>query len=66
MLDRVHRAALAELATMSEADLEAPSLIQLAIAKTRRDAMEFCPEHEMLHAGQIGLLRRLFGHKPLR
>jgi hypothetical protein len=30
------------------------------------DALLFSSKHEMLHAGQIGLLRRLFGKQPLR
>jgi hypothetical protein len=33
---------------------------------TKLGALMFCPFHEMLHAGQIGLLRRLFGNAPLR
>ncbi len=29
-------------------------------------AVLFCPLHEMLHAGQIGLLRRSLGLSPIR
>ncbi len=65
-LDRVHAAALAELGAVTEAELEGPPLISLSMAKTKRGALQFCPEHEMLHAGQIGLLRRLLGHSYLR
>jgi uncharacterized damage-inducible protein DinB len=29
-------------------------------------ALNFSADHEYLHAGQIGLLRRLLGKEPLR
>jgi hypothetical protein len=28
--------------------------------------MLFCPQHEMIHAGQIGVLRRALGRAPIR
>lgn len=65
-LDRVHQAVLAELSAATLAELEGPPLVPLSMAKTKMDAIQFCPEHEMLHAGQIGLLRRMLGHEPLR
>jgi uncharacterized damage-inducible protein DinB len=34
-------------------------------AKTKLTALFWCSHHEMLHAGQIGLLRRQLGHPPL-
>jgi hypothetical protein len=33
---------------------------------TKLEAIEFCSQHELLHAGQIALLRRLLGRPPLR
>lgn len=33
---------------------------------TKLEAIEFSPYHEMVHAGQIGLLRRLMGKAPVR
>jgi hypothetical protein len=33
---------------------------------TKLGALLFCPLHEMIHAGQIGLLRRLMGKPPIR
>ncbi|MEX0820459.1 MAG: DinB family protein [Pirellulaceae bacterium] len=33
---------------------------------TKLGALLFCSHHEMLHAGQIGLLRRLLGKSPVR
>ena len=34
--------------------------------ETKLGALFFCSVHEMMHAGQIGLLRRLLGKSPLR
>jgi hypothetical protein len=34
-------------------------------AKTKLLALLWCANHEMLHAGQIGLLRRLLGCPPM-
>jgi hypothetical protein len=33
---------------------------------TRYGALLFAGDHEMIHAGQIGMLRRLMGKEPLR
>jgi hypothetical protein len=33
---------------------------------TKFGSLLFCSHHEMLHAGQIGLLRRLTGKLPIR
>jgi len=33
---------------------------------TKLGCLLFCAHHEMLHAGQIGLLRRLLGKAPIR
>ncbi|TWT57406.1 DinB superfamily protein [Thalassoglobus neptunius] len=33
---------------------------------TKGEALRFAPKHEMLHVGQIAMLRRLFGHESLR
>jgi len=64
VMDRVHAAALAELATYTDADLNAPGTKPHALCRTRRDYLFWCPAHEMLHAGRIGLLRRQLGHPP--
>jgi hypothetical protein len=34
--------------------------------KTKLGAIEWCAQHEFVHAGQIALLRRLMGKAPLR
>jgi hypothetical protein len=66
VLDRVHQQALRELPRLSEAELNSPPLPPAhPLFDTKLGALLWCAQHEMLHAGQIGLLRRLHGHSPL-
>ena len=65
VFDRVHRRALAELSGLSDADLDGPLPSPHPQARNRREMLLWCVRHEMLHAGQIGLLRRLLGNAPL-
>jgi hypothetical protein len=65
VFDRVHRQALAELAGLSDADLDVPPTTPHRLARDRREVLLWCGQHEMLHAGQIGLLRRLLGQPPV-
>ncbi len=64
VFDRVHRRVLAELKDFPEAELSAPPEPAHPLAKTKLESLFWCAHHEMLHAGQIGLLRRLLGHAP--
>jgi hypothetical protein len=66
VLARVHQQALAELAGVADADLETPVDEPYAVFNTKLGALFFCSAHEMIHAGQIGLLRRLLGKTPIR
>jgi uncharacterized damage-inducible protein DinB len=63
--DRIHAQVLAELADFPEADLDSPVLTPHRFVRTRIGALRWCAAHEMVHAGQIALLRRLFGQKPI-
>ena len=65
-LERVHRQALSELATCTAQQLAEPIEEPYAVTPTKLGALFFCSHHEMLHAGQIGLLRRLLGKAPIR
>jgi hypothetical protein len=65
VLDSVHKKVLKELPGMSDAELDQPVLQPHPFAKTKLLALLWCAHHEMLHAGQIGLLRRLLGYKPM-
>lgn len=65
-LGRVHEASLAELAKYSDADLAEKLPEPHAVFDTKLGSVFFCAAHEMLHAGQIGLLRRMMGKAPIR
>jgi hypothetical protein len=64
VFDRVHERLLTDVPRYSEAELSAPPTRTHRLAKTKLESLFWCSSHEMLHAGQIGLLRRLFGHSP--
>ena len=65
-LDQVHQQTLTEIAGFSEASLNEKTELPYAAYDTKLGALLFCSHHEMLHAGQIGLLRRLLGKQPIR
>jgi len=65
-LDRVHRRAMLELPSYQPTDLLAPIDEPYAAFHNKLGGLLFCAHHEMIHAGQIGLLRRLLGHAPVR
>jgi hypothetical protein len=65
VLDRVHEQALRELKGLDESELDQPLLKPHSLAKTKLWALLWCAQHEAVHAGQIGLLRRQLGHAPL-
>ena len=64
VFDRVHEHVLRELRAMAHVDLHEPIPKPHPFIKTKLAALLWCAHHEMLHAGQIGLLRRLLGHAP--
>ena len=63
---RVHAQAAEELPRFDDAQLDEPIDMPYAVYPTRLGSVLFCAHHEMLHAGQIGLLRRLLGKAPVR
>jgi hypothetical protein len=65
ILDRVHQQTLREGPTLPEADLDQPARKAHPYFSTKLGALLWCAQHEMVHAGQIGLVRRLLGHAPL-
>jgi hypothetical protein len=65
-LDRVHEHAMAELADYPDAEIDAATAPPAhPMFATKFGALIWCGQHEMLHVGQIGLLRRLAGAAPL-
>jgi hypothetical protein len=64
--DRVHAQVLVEAPTFTPESLAVEIDMPYAATNTRLGALLFCSHHEMLHAGQIGLLRRLLGKDAVR
>lgn len=69
MLDRmesVHREGIEVLRGVADEELDQPPAEPHQRFSTKLGAVWFCGQHTMMHAGQIGLLRRLLGKPPLR
>lgn len=66
VFQRVHDQVLKELPDFTDQQLDEPIDPPYAVCATRMGALYFCSHHEMIHAGQIGLLRRLLGKSPVR
>lgn len=58
--------AVSELSGRSDTDLDVPVEQPHPVFKTKLGAVEWSAQHELIHAGQIALLRRLIGKPPLR
>jgi uncharacterized damage-inducible protein DinB len=65
VFDRVHRQVMHELQALTDEELLERPLMPHPLFDTKLGSLLWCAQHEMLHAGQIGLLRRLLGYKPL-
>jgi hypothetical protein len=65
LLDNVHEQVLRELPDLADETLDEPPTMPHPLFSTKLGSLLWCGQHEMLHAGQIGLLRRLLGKKPL-
>ncbi|MEQ9409519.1 MAG: DinB family protein [Fuerstiella sp.] len=65
-LARVHELALEELRQAEPSVLLEPVEMPYAAYPVKLGAVMFCPMHEQIHAGQIGLLRRALGLSPVR
>ena len=64
--DAVHQRVLLELPNFTSASLDEPCDMPYAGYPTKFGALLLASHHEMLHAGQIGMLRRLLGKAPVR
>jgi hypothetical protein len=64
VFDRIHEQVLKEVGELKEDELDLPVPNPNEFAQTRIQALLWCANHEMLHAGQIGLLRRELGYAP--
>src|SRR5262249_48407386 len=66
VFDRVHAQVLKEAPSFTPEKLKEPVEPTFAVEQTKLDALLLCSHHEMIHAGQLGLLRRLLGKNPVR
>ncbi|MEM7457788.1 MAG: DinB family protein [Planctomycetota bacterium] len=66
VMEKVHSRMLIEVAGFEDAELDEQTDQPHAAFDTRYGALLFAGDHEMVHAGQIGMLRRLMGKVPLR
>lgn len=64
--DRVHAQSLKEMPSITAEQLAEPVEMPYAAYPNKLGCLLFCSHHEMLHAGQIGLIRRLLGKPPIR
>lgn len=65
-LAEVHELGLAELSRVTPEVLLEPVEMPYAAYPIKLGAILFCPLHEHIHAGQIGLIRRGLGLAPVR
>lgn len=66
-LQRVHQQAMQEIRSLRDpAVLLEPVEMPYAVYPMKLGAILFCPLHEQIHAGQIGLVRRLLNLDPVR
>jgi DinB superfamily len=66
VFDAVHAQAVKELAELSDEELDVPADPPHPIFKTKLGAVDYASGHDLVHNGQIGLLRRLMGKPALR
>ena len=65
-LSNIHTASMAALPGFSADQLLQPTEMPYAVHPIKLGALLFCPLHESIHIGQIGILRRLHGLSPVR
>jgi hypothetical protein len=65
VFDRVHVRTLSEVTALPDATLDEPPSVAHPRCETKGQVLGWCAGHEMFHAGQIALIRRLLGSAPL-
>ncbi|TWT66873.1 DinB superfamily protein [Posidoniimonas polymericola] len=66
VLDAIGEHAYSELALLDDDFLDTPLDDPHPMFKTGLESVEFAASHELMHIGQVVLLRRLMGHQPRR
>ncbi len=65
VFDGVYRQVREEIPALDDALFDQLTATPHSRFTTKGGSLVWCAEHEMIHAGQIGLLRRLRGQQPL-
>ncbi|MEM8735715.1 MAG: DinB family protein [Planctomycetota bacterium] len=65
-LDKINEQAILEVSQLPADVLKEATEMPYTAYPIKLGALLFCPIHESIHAGQIGLLRRALGESPLR
>lgn len=65
VFDAVHAQVMTELPSYPDADLDLPPLKPHALYATRIAGLRYAALHEMIHCGQVAMLRRMLGHDPI-
>ena len=65
VFETLHRQVLHEVSALEDTVFDEPVTDPHPHFSTKGGALVWCAEHEMMHAGQIGLLRRLLGKPPI-
>ncbi|MEX0885989.1 MAG: DinB family protein [Phycisphaeraceae bacterium] len=65
-LARVHARLMDALGTLDDAVLDEPASHSTGMVHNKLDMLLWMVRHEMLHVGQIGLIRRALGMDPYR
>lgn len=66
VFDGVYAQVLTELDAKTDGEVDVPLSQPHPAFSTVIGAIEYCPMHEMIHVGQIAMLRRLMGKPPKR
>lgn len=64
--ERVYDQLITELPNYGDDDLQQSVVEPYVAYQNKLGSLFFCASHEMLHAGQIGLIRRLLGKERIR
>lgn len=65
VFDRVHARVMEELPSYPDADLDLTPLLPHPLFATRLAGLRYAPLHEMIHVGQLAMIRRMLGQKPI-
>jgi hypothetical protein len=65
-LERIFIVSMETVPRLSSEQLKEPTEMPYAMVPIKLGALLFCPLHESIHAGQIGLIRRMHGLESVR